>query len=498
LTCAFPKPAIAWLAWIALIPLLAALRNQSPKTGFLLGLSAGFAHYLTLMYWVSGTMRTFGHLPWALCIAVLILFSGYLSLFLAGFSAALLHICRTPLRLLVGVPALWVSVDYLRSFLFTGFPWELIGYSQYKSLHLIQHADLFGVYGVSFWIVGVNATVFLLLLGFFKLDWNGRTVSKKLAAGSIAAAFLVSAMIWEYGSWRIKQVDQAVSRSGSVRVTVVQGNIAQPKKWDLAFQDETVDIYLRLSCSARGSSPDLVVWPETATPFYFFNDKKLTEKVLNGIGCIAADFLIGSPSFELREDSTRFYNSAYLLDTESKVLGKYDKVHLVPFGEYVPLKKWLPFLGKIVEQVGDFEPGERGRTLSWNGTHLGVQICYEIIFPELSRTMARNKAAFLVNLTNDAWYGYSSAPYQHFSMTIFRAVENRRPLIRSANTGISGFVDPAGRVLMSSPLFKEAVLTCSLPVLDQTTWYTRYGNVFAATCLLGIAALVLARTFFPN
>jgi apolipoprotein N-acyltransferase len=300
-------------------------------------------------------------------------------------------------------------------------------------------------------------------------------------------------MIWGYGSWRIKQVDQIVSASWLVRVTVVQGNIEQPKKWDLAFQDETVDIYLRLSCSGRASSPDLVVWPETATPFYLFNDQRLTEKVLNGIRCIDADFLIGSPSFELRDDRTCFYNSAYLLSVEGKVLGKYDKAHLVPFGEYVPLKKWLPFLGKIVEQVGDFAPGEKGRTLSWKGMHLGVQVCYEIIFPELSRSMAGNKAAFLINLTNDAWYGYSSAPYQHFSMTIFRAVENRRPLIRSANTGISGFVDPAGRVLMKSPIFKEAVLTSDLPVLRVETVYTRFGNLFAVVCLIAAAAFGLGQ-----
>jgi apolipoprotein N-acyltransferase len=170
-------------------------------------------------------------------------------------------------------------------------------------------------------------------------------------------------------------------------------------------------------------------------------------------------------------------------------MGKYNKTHLVPYGEYVPLKKWLPFLGKIVAQVGDFDTGQIGNTLQWKDQHLGVQICYEIIFPALSRAMARNNASLLINITNDAWFGKTSGPYQHFSMTVLRAVENRRSLARAANTGISGFVDPAGRILASTALLEEAAVVRSLPLLKEKSIYTQTGDLFARGCM-GIVILL--------
>jgi apolipoprotein N-acyltransferase len=172
-------------------------------------------------------------------------------------------------------------------------------------------------------------------------------------------------------------------------------------------------------------------------------------------------------------------------------MGKYDKTHLVPFGEYVPLKKWLPFLGKIVAQVGDFKSGKKGNTLSWKNQRIGVQICYEIIFPGLSRAMVRNNASLLINITNDAWFGKTSGPYQHFSMTVFRAVENRRSLVRAANTGISGFIDPAGRVMASTALLKEAAVTQTVPLLKERTVYTNIGDLFAQVCLAVVLLVTL-------
>ena len=166
------------------------------------------------------------------------------------------------------------------------------------------------------------------------------------------------------------------------------------------------------------------------------------------------------------------------------MLGKYDKVHLVPYGEYVPLKRFFPFLGKLVEAVGDFRPGKEGQVLSLNGEKVGILICFEIIFPELSRLMVKNGAQLLVNITNDAWFGTSSAPYQHLSMGVLRAVENHRAVARAANTGISAFVDPVGRILDKTPLFEEAVRIRSLPVMDQETFYTHYGDLFAIGCVL--------------
>ena len=237
--------------------------------------------------------------------------------------------------------------------------------------------------------------------------------------------------------------------------------------------------------------PDLIVWPESATPFYFLYDIEPTELVFGGIQRAATDYLIGSPSFLQSNGRVKYFNSAYLIRPSTKHMSKYDKTHLVPFGEYVPFKKWLPFLGKMVAQVGDFKAGQEGKTLLWKTDHLGVQICYEIIFPGLSRAMVKNNASLLINITNDAWFGKTSGPYQHFSMTVFRAVENRRTLIRSANTGISGFIDPAGRVMASTPLLEDAALVRSVPLIKTKTIYTRIGDLFAKGCFVLAAVLVL-------
>jgi len=238
--------------------------------------------------------------------------------------------------------------------------------------------------------------------------------------------------------------------------------------------------------------PDLIVWPETALPFYFLHDDALTEQMVELVRGCKAHFLVGSPSFQTGGRGTRYYNSSYLIDPSGNVLGKYDKVHLVPYGEYVPLKRFLPFLGKLVEAVGDFEPGKQGQVLSLNGKKIGVLICFEVIFPELARAMCRNGAQLLVTITNDAWFGTSSAPYQHLSMVVFRAVETHLAVARAANTGISAYIDPVGRVLDATPLFEEAVRVRHLHIMDQETFYARYGDLFAIACILICVAISIA------
>lgn len=484
LTLSFPKTSISWLAWIALVPLLIALRNLSPKKGFIIGFCSGIAHYLTLLYWLASTMQTYGHLPFYVCIPVLLLLSAYMAIYVALFSTILTRICATPLSCLFITPLLWVSLEYIRSFLFTGFPWELMGYSQFNMLQVIQIADTLGVYGVSFCIALSNAVIFLAYLFITKNDWQTERVGKGLVAGSILILILISGLVWSYGKWRIQSINKQTADAPSVRISIVQGNIDQAKKWDPAFQLASTRKYLKLSRLAKAQDPDLIVWPETATPFYFLQNARLSEMVQQGIQDTGVDFLIGSPSFLPKGKIVEYFNSAYLVSPKGDVYGKYDKAHLVPFGEYVPFNQWLPFLDKMVEGVGDFRPGKIGHTIPWRKYKLGVQICYEIIFPNLSRAMVNNNSAFLINITNDAWYGKSSAPYQHFSMAVFRAVENRKSLVRSANTGISGFIDPSGRVAASTPLFQDAILTHTVPILHETTFYSQFGDLFALTCLV--------------
>lgn len=490
LTGSFPKVGMDGLAWFALVPLLISLRNLSLKESFRAGFLAGICHYLTLAYWLAYTMKTYGGLPLILSVPILFLLCAYLALYTAVFSMGLNRLCSKPAICLFMIPVLWVSLEYIRSFFLSGFPWELLGYSQFGNLNLIQISDIFGVYGVSFLIALSNGAIFLVFLCWKGKDWQGTPTSKPLAAGAMATFILLFSLIWFYGKWRVLSVDELASASPSARVTVVQGNIEQTKKWDAAFRYATTKKYLDLSFSAKAQKPDIIVWPETAAPFYFLHNERMTEIVLKGIRETDTNFLIGSPSVTRGENGPEYHNSAYLIRPDGTVSDKYDKAHLVPFGEYVPLKRWLPFLGKIVEHVGDFTPGTEGKTIQLGNYSLGVQICYEIIFSNLSRKMARNNANLLINITNDAWYGTTSAPYQHFSMTVFRAVENRRSLVRSANTGISGFIDPVGRVIAQTHLFQDAVVTRSVPVLSEKTLYTQFGDFFAVACL-SVALIIL-------
>ena len=490
LTGAFPDFGFSWLAWIGIVPLLAAVRNLSWRKGFSLGFLAGMTHFLTLVYWVAYTMRTYGHLPWPVGISILALLAACLAMFFASFTALVCRLRPQPLATLFLVPVIWVALEYLRSFFLSGFPWELIGYSQYKELHLIQISDILGVYGVSFMILFANAAIFFLLLNIAKFDWNGVRITTGFAALALLLCVGLNGLNWFYGAHRMVKIEKLSADAPSIQAAIVQGNIEQALKWDPTFQEATIDKYLRLSQSLVDRHPELIVWPETALPFHFRHDAPLTAKVEEGIRRLAAYVLLGSPSFEKRPDRIDYYNSAYLIDPQGNVLGKYDKAHLVPFGEYVPLKRWLPFLGKLVEQVGDFSRGDTGVTIGWPYGKLGVLICYEGIFPDIAQTMAKNGANLLVNITNDAWYGRSSAPYQHFSMTVFRAIENRRALIRSANTGLSGFVDPTGRILAKTTLFSDAAEVGRVPLMSTLSVYSRFGDAFAAACL-AVAVILL-------
>jgi apolipoprotein N-acyltransferase len=475
-----------------LVPLLLALRNASPGAGFRQGFVFGLAHYLSLLHWIVHTIHTYGHLPVSLAVPLLFLLCCYLALFPAAAAWAACRFCRHPLGLAAGLPVLWAALEYLRTVLLSGFPWALLGYSQSGVLPVIQVADITGAYGVSYLVCLVNAALFLVLLHRSGKTWQGGGVSRRQRNRAAAAAAAAVVLAVSYGVWRLHEVGAASAAAPTALTGVVQGNIPQDRKWDPAFQIASTKTYIARSGSLREREPDLVVWPETATPFYLFDNDVLTRMVRRGIRATGSHFVIGSPAVEAEGRTPAYFNSAYVLDPEGQPVGRYDKAHLVPYGEYVPLRRFMPFVGKLVAQVGDFTPGEPGRVLPSPKAALGPLICYEVIFPALSRAMVRNGAGLLVNLTNDAWFGRTGAPYQHFSAAIFRAVENRRSLVRAANTGISGFVDPTGRVLEASPIFVEATLIQAVPVLGGRTPYTRFGDLFAMVCLAATAAVPIA------
>ncbi len=483
LTLAFPKAGLDVLAWVALVPFLYTLREGTRRDHLISGLSFGTAHFLSLLYWVGYTLNTYGYIPLPLCIPIVLLLALYLALYPCFFAWIIGRPGTKPLALIGVAPALWVCLEYVRAWALTGFPWELLGYSQHRVLPLIQIADLFGVYGVSFLVVLVNTAVLTVFLVVSKKTWQGGGLPGKTALIHGAVALLCFALTWSYGSSRIRQIDATTARAARATLSVIQGNIDQSLKWNASYQHQTLFKYRQLSMQAAEEHSDLIVWPETSAPFYFENDKGLTSLVRQTIETCGSEFLIGFPSYEQDMDRFRFYNSAHLFNPRGEITGSYSKVHLVPFGEYVPLQKFLPFIQKLTAQSGDFFPGEKGSILPFSKGGLGVQICFEVIFPELARAMVKNGAGIIVNITNDAWFGTSSAPFQHFSMVKFRAVENKRVVARAANTGISGFIDPVGRVIAQTGLFEDRQLTRPVPLAGTLTFYTRYGDVFLLFCL---------------
>ncbi len=482
----FPRFDLYGLAWIALVPLHLAIQGRSPWAAFGAGWVAGAVFFIGTMSWVTHTMIVFGKLPAIVSYPLMFLLVAYLGLYFGLFAvvAAFLHRRLGPYSALLA-PALWTSLELLRTYALSGLPWAALGYSQYLALPVIQVADLAGVYGVSFWIVLVNLAIAETISAI-----RSRRVG---AAGWIvvgsAAAF--SAFALAYGEWRLTA--DRVSDPPTIRAGVVQANIPQDVKWDVRFRQETVRTYRRLSDELARQSLGLMVWPEAAMPFFFEEDLAFRHQVAQTAREAGVPLLFGSPAVTIVSGRTRLHNSAYLLSPGGEILGRYDKIHLVPFGEYVPLSGLLFFVNKMVEGIGDFLPGSDYTVFPLPDARLGVVICYEVIFPDLVRRFVKEGADLMATITNDAWFGDSAAPFQHFSMVVFRAVENRVPFVRAANTGVSGFIDRTGRIQGMSPLFVEAAMADTVRLGDERTFYTQYGDIFSYACvIITLAAILLA------
>lgn len=492
LTLAFPTFDLWVLAWVALVPLLWILRDARPKEAFALGWTAGLVHYVTVLFWIMNTMTRYGKLSYLSSFAVLVLLAAYLAIYVALFALAVVVLPRgdRALRWLV-TPAAWVVVELARAHALSGFPWANLGYSQYSVLPVIQIADITGVYGVAFAVVLVNATVLEFLENITLASRIG-PVRQEPAVGNLRLFLctgLALALIVGYGAWSLARPERTVPpEAGELRFALLQGNIPQDAKWDKKFQRETVNLYKVLASEVSkrpGPRPKLIVWPETAAPFYFEHDGPLLEQLQQVARKTKAYHLVGAPAFEKVNDKIASYNRAYLLDPNGRTVGHYDKMHLVPFGEYVPFSSLLFFVGQMAEGIGAFYAGDEHTIFEIPQGRFGTLICFEVIFPRLVRKFVKGGAQFLVNITNDAWFGRSSASYQHLSMTVFRAVENRVPLIRAANTGITAVVDPFGRINKATDIFVRTYVTGAIPVVKEPGGiYTAVGDVFAYLCLV--------------
>ncbi len=387
----------------------------------------------------------------------------------------------------LGLPAAWVLLEYLRSILLTGLGWNLLAHTQWHWIRLIQLADLAGVYGVSFLVVMVNVALYLAV--------KGRGSRVKVLG--IAGICLLIALA--YGYFRLQQFPSpsAVHPSPSFQVAVVQGNIPQTLKWEESMAPGIWKQYEALNAQAAAAKPDLIVWPETAVPGYL-EDIQVQERLERIARSCRTNLLVGVPAGS--DDGARVFNSAIWMTAEGKLLQRYDKVHLVPFGEYVPLGSALTWLRNFV-LMGDFSAGREftvfnGKRYTVNGTPpFSVLICFEDLFPGLTRRFVQEGARWLLVITNDAWFGHSAASLQHLQASVFRAVENRVWVVRAANTGWSGFVDPAGRRLpvpQQVPRFEPGVAAAGIWVVKAPRLYSQWGDGFVLLCL-GVAGWAFRR-----
>lgn len=474
---AFPPWDLGWLAFVGWVPLLVSLRGARGREAAGLGYAAGLTFYLATIWWVINTMTTYGRLPLALSLVALVLLCGVLAAYTATF-AWLLAAGQDRLRLGEGLlpvaaAALWTGLEFLRSYLFSGFPWALLGYTQYRQPSVRLLAAAIGVYGLSALVLLVNAALAGAWAGVARRGDESnrrRGVLPHVLAMALAA---LGTLGYARGIWR------DVAGGPAIRVGVLQGNIDQSVKWDRRYQSRTLETYERLARRAATERPALIVWPETALPFLLRLEPELGPRIQGFVADVGIPMLIGSP--DVGADGL-LYNSAFFLGPDGTIRGRYDKRHLVPFGEYVPLQRVFFFLHKLVTGIGDFGRGRDATVFREDGYRFSAMICYEVIFPAEVREFTRAGAQFLVNITNDAWFGESGAPYQHLAMATMRAVENGSYLARAANTGVSAVIAPSGAILAQTPLFVEAGIVGTVRLRTGETPYARYGDVLAWGC----------------
>ncbi len=563
LATALALPRLSWwpLALVGLVPLFSALGQKTFGRAFRLGLTAGFVHFLFMVSWLPRTMELYAGMPWVWCYLAPLILALYLALYWALFAGFFVLAVQRGIPGIMAGPVFFTAAEVLRGYAFTGFAWMPLGNLLFPARELIQAADLIGVHGLTFLIVVVNYGLYRALLA--------RT-SRASTWLHLALAVVLIASLSIYGLIRIAQVDREDAAAPSVLVSVLQGNIPPQMKHDRRPENiyRSIDVYGRLTrlvqteeaavhhwvaaaapigWASRPERAHLVIWPETALVFSFavrprnlWQERKqaYSRRVLawtvHGdtwllVGNVAVEQIKDLKKVRHWRDAIEVFNRATLVDPLGHEAGHYDKVHLVPFGEYLPWPWLIGWLRVMSGNIGNFSPGQKGRllevylvprpVLAWLDAslpagmsrgvrdlvlgprrfNLGVLICYESIFPDLARAQVAAGAHLLVNITNDAWFGRTSAPVQHLVHMILRAVENRRPVARAANTGVSGFIDPTGRLFDRTDLETRDARTVLLPVRSGQTVYTRFGHWFDwLSVLLAFAIISWIMVFRRN
>jgi apolipoprotein N-acyltransferase len=501
----FPLANLYPLSWIAISPLLVSLLNARrpralqfegrvrllparPWQGFLLGYVCGFLCYGGSCYWVYSTMQHYGGISGPGAAGLLLLFCLYLGLYHGVFGLLSSIVAKLSVRsALVATPFIWVAVEFARTRI-SGFPWDLLGIAQVDNVPLAGIARVTGVYGISFEIMVVNVA----FAAAFVVRRNRRN---SLLLAATAAAFVLQIARW-------MPIAELPAEHSAV---LVQENIPvlDNSDWTRQYYSETLAELSRLSRNLPNGerlrrSPDLIVWPESPAPFYSsdlsFRDVLSDVARSSHSWIVAGNIGLGNPGGALGA-SAQVFNAAALVSAAGEWAAEYDKIHLVPFGEYVPFKPWLAFAGGLTKEVGDFSRGVSRAPLQAGDKKLGVFICYESIFPDEVRQFAQQGAQVFVNISNDGWYGDSGAYAQHLKQARMRAIENDRWLLRDTNTGVTASIDAYGRVVASVPRKVRTALLAPYSLISETTFYTRHGDWLAYACaIISLGAIVVALT----
>jgi apolipoprotein N-acyltransferase len=494
---AFPKFDYGLLAWVALVPLFYVIEGESMRRVFAWAYLQGFAANVVELYWIPIPLHDFADVPMKFAIFPMLALAAIVAINTAvAIWAGELVARRMRIPAVLTMPVAWTALEWFRTYVPASFPWNLLGYAAYRNLELIQFAEFTGVYGVSALIVFFNAVVYVVV--FRRGAYRLQTVSL-----SVLTAMMIALVA--FGAWRINDLKEQPS-TGSFKVAMVQGNIPQSLKWDPNFLPQSYGVYQHETEDAAQRGADLVVWPEAAAAFLFQPDDQYPAELagdaayranlLTTARNLGKPILFGAPALARVDGRLGFYNRAYLISAngQGEVDAHYDKIELVPFGEYVPARAILGFfVNKIVNGFGDLIPGSEQTLFDLKGAKLGILICYESIFPDLTRREVNEGADVLVNITNDAWYGESSAPYQVLAMAALRSVETKVPMVRVANTGISALIDPSGLITNRTPLFKRGTEIVDVSWRPVRTLYTMVGDLFAEVCfVLTLIGLIMA------
>ncbi len=466
---AFPDISIGWIAFVAFVPLLTALsRARRGADAFLLGWISQTTAWLIMVPWVVRVMAHYGGLPWITGVLIFIAMALYLGLF-GGWFGFLVY------RRWYLAPLAWAAVEYARTYLLTGFPWNLIATSIVDYTPLIQLDRFAGPY-----FIGA-----MILLPSTVIAWFVTRRPRGFAAGiAIAGVIVVMFVWWGTGLVASKLVVRPTGAAPAV-AAMLQPNISQEMRWDTENMLQIFDRMMQMTGEAIRNGATVVIWPESTVPLSYSSTEFFREAIESVSRTHNVDIILGSVA-EDPENANRIWNAAFLV-SGGKTAGHYDKIRLVPFGEYVPLRKMLFFARKLVHAVGEFEFGTSDNPLRGKFSY-GPAICYEIVYPQIARTQVRHGANVLVTITNDAWFDGTSAPAQHLAQARLRAVEDDRYLLRAATTGISAFVDPAGQLLKALPMGTQGIVYAEFHPRTGMTPYVRFGDWFA---WLAVGAVVV-------